>query len=225
MRRLAIVAAISSAACPAFAQEGGFYVGGGLGAVISSETDQTYTPGATIGSTGTVSTDHELGFSGSAFAGYDFGAFRLEVEAGVLSADVEKLSSSFALPSASLVSGSQNGHGEVRAQSVMANATVDVGDFYGFNLFLGGGAGVAKLKIADLQTATAAGPLLDDEDDWRFAWQGLIGVRKPLTDNIDVHVRYRYLSVDDVEMVGQSGRAVSAELSSHALEGGISFNF
>lgn len=227
MRTFAAVAAFSSTliACPAFAQDGGFYVGADLGAVISSETDATYTPATLAGTRGTISTEHDIGLTGSAFAGYDFGSFRIEAEAGFLSADVDQLTSSFAL-GASLVAGSQDAEGEVSAQTLMANALLDVGGFSDFTFFVGGGIGAAKLKVSGLKATAAPGLLLDDEEDeWRNAWQGIAGLRKPLTSNIDLHVRYRYIDIDESEMVGQAGRAVDIDLSGHSLVAGVTYNF
>ncbi len=227
MRRVALVTAASSAlsilAFPAFAQDGGFYISGELGAVISSETDQVFTPGTLAGSTGKISTEHDLGFSAAASVGYDFGAFRIEAEAGHISADVDKVTSSFSVGSG-LTAGSQSASGEISARTLMANASVDFAGFDDFTFFAGGGAGVAKLKASIRLSGGTT--LLDDEDsDWRFAWQGFIGVRKPLTSNIDAHVRYRYFTVDDAEMIGLGGRVVEPELTSHSIAAGVTFKF
>jgi len=224
MRRFSTVALLSStlAVAPAFAQEGGFYAGADLGAVISAETDQDYVPGSTVGSTGNISTDHEIGLTGSAFVGYRFGAIRVEAEAGYLSADIDGLTSNFILPGG--VTGSQSSIGEVSAQTFMANATVDVGQFSDFTFFVGGGAGVAKLKVSEMTSSTGT-IVLDDESDWKSAWQASIGVRKPLATNIDLQVRYRYFDVDDAEMTGFGGRTVTAGLTAHSIVGGVTFNF
>lgn len=225
--KMVVGAALSSAliALPAAAQERGFYIGGELGAVVSSETEQQYTPGATVGTTGNISTDHEIGFSGAAFAGYDFGPVRIEAEAGHQSADVEKVSSSFARAGGDLVTGSQSASGDVSARTVMLNGIWDAGDFGGFSFFLGGGVGAAKLKVSDLTTAGGAELLDDKDEDWLFAWQGLGGVRKALSANVDAHVRYRYMKVDEAEMVGLAGRAVTADFSSHSVALGLTLKF
>ncbi len=107
----------------------------------------------------------------------------------------------------------------------MANVIVDIGAVDGFEFFVGGGAGVAKLEFSDVTLGSGA-VLLDDEgSDWLFAWQAMAGVRKPLSDRVDLHVRYRYVDVDDAELIGLAGRAVSAGLSAHSLSVGLSFNF
>src|SRR5690606_36368375 len=108
--------------------ETGLYVGGHLGAVVPAETDQTYTPGTTAGTTGNISTEHELGFDGSAFAGYDFGTFRVEAEAGYMSTDIDGFTSNFATPGPT-AAGSHSAIGDVKARRIIANAMLDVGGF------------------------------------------------------------------------------------------------
>ena len=226
MRGLAIAGMFTTAliGCPAFAQETGLYVGGHLGAVVSAETDQDYTPGAGAGTTGNISTDHELGVDGSAFVGYDFGAFRVEAEAGYMSAGIEGFTSNFLTPGPT-AAGSHSASGDVKARRVMVNAMFDVGGFNDFAFFIGGGAGVAKFEVSGMASSGSSAALDDEDSDWRFAWQGIAGVRKPLTSNIDAHVRYRYFNVSDAEMTGFGGRAVTTELTTHSVEAGITFNF
>ena len=226
MRKILFGAAFSSAliAAPALAQEGRFYVGGELGALVSSETDQTYTPGAAPGSAGAISTEHDLGFSGAAFAGYDFGPIRVELEASYFSVDVDEVSSSFAA-GGGLIVGSQGASGDVSARAVMANGAWDIGGPAGLTFFVGGGVGLAQVKVSGLTTSGGAVLLDDEDDDWLFAWQVSGGVRKALTSNLDAHVRYRYFNVDDADMIGLSGRVVAADFSAHALSVGLSLNF
>lgn len=226
MRKILFGAAFSSAliAAPAMAQESGFYVGGELGALVSSETEQTYTPGATPGTTGAISSDHDLGFSGAAFVGYDFGPVRVELEASYLSAEVDEVNSSFAV-GGGLLAGGQGASGDVSARSVMANGAWDIAGPAGLTFFVGGGVGLAQVKVSDLTTSGGAVLLDDEDDDWLFAWQVGGGVRKALTSTLDAHVRYRYFNVDDADMIGLSGRVVAADFSAHALAVGLTFNF
>lgn len=226
MQKLLFGAALTSAlfATSAMAQDGGFYVAGELGAVISSETEQTYTPGATPGSTGAVSSEHDLGFSGAGFVGYDFGAIRVELEAGYLTAGVDEVSSSFST-GGGLIAGAQGASGDVSTRYVMTNGAWDMSGPRDFTFFVGGGLGAAQLKVSDL-TTSAGVALLDDEDDnWLFAWQAFGGVRKSLMSNLDLQLRYRYFNVDDAEMTGLSGRVVGADFSAHSVAIGLSYNF
>lgn len=226
MRKIVLGAALSSAllVAPAMAQDSSFFVGGELGALISSETDQQYTPGATAGSTGSISSEHDLGYTGSAFFGYDFGALRVELEAGYQSAGIDEVKSSFATPGG-LVSGTQPAEGDVSVRAIMANGMWDFSGAEGFTFFVGGGAGGAQLKVSGLTTATDVELLDDKSGSWLFAWQGIAGVRKSLTDNLDAHLRYRYFNVDEAEMIGLGGRVVEADFSSHTLALGLTLNF
>jgi outer membrane protein OmpA-like peptidoglycan-associated protein len=50
-------------------------------------------------------------------------------------------------------------------------------------------------------------------------------VRQALSPNVDIHLKYRFFNVDDLEMVGFGGRTAGVDLRSHSLVGGITFNF
>lgn len=211
----------------ALAEGGHFYAGIDLGAVLSSESEQTYIPGLGAGSTGHVTTGHELGFSASAVYGYDFGWVRAEIEAGYVSADVDEVTTDFPLPGSSSPAdiGSFSAEGDVAAQTFMANLIFDVGVVSDFTFFVGGGAGVAQLDFSALARSSSGAFLDDDNDEWLFAWQAMAGVRKPLSEKIDIHVRYRYISVDETELIGFGGRVVYPGFTAHAVSAGITFNF
>lgn len=226
MRKILMAAASAAAfvAAPAMAQDRGFYIGGELGAVLGTDTDLQMTPAATAGSTGRITADHALGFAGAGFAGYDFGRIRVEIEAGALSAGVDGLDSSFGV-GAGLVAGSQDADGDVGVRYVMANAVLDLGSYHGFAFFVGAGGGRAQVKASEITTSGGA-ILLDDRDqDWRFAWQGVVGARRPLTDHVDLQVRYRYFSIDDAEMIGLGGRVATGSVTAHTLGVGATWKF
>jgi OOP family OmpA-OmpF porin len=80
-------------AAPAFAREGAMYVGGEFGAMIVEDMD------VDIGATNNAITlNHEYGYDGGIFVGYDFGAFRLEAEAAYKKADLESYQTTIRLP-------------------------------------------------------------------------------------------------------------------------------
>src|SRR4051794_21759212 len=95
MRKLAIAVALSSTllATPAFARDGAWYVGGEFGAMIVEDTN------VDIGAVNNAITlNHEYGYDGGLFVGYDLGAFRIEGEAAYKKADLESYSTSIQLP-------------------------------------------------------------------------------------------------------------------------------
>ena len=228
MRKLAIAVALSTTvlAGPALARDGAWYVGGDFGAMIVEDSDTTFTPGLGAGTTGTMNIGFEEGFDGGAFVGYDFGAFRVEAEVSYKQADVEDLVTNGMTPPGT--SGTTGiwafGNGEVSVLSGMVNAMLDFGDEDGLSGFIGGGVGIARVDVGNVTAFTNTGAIIDDSDT-RFAWQVIAGVRQALSRNIDIHLKYRFFNVDELEYVGYGGRAVGMDLRSHSLLGGISFNF
>src|SRR3546814_15003422 len=102
----------------------------------------------------------------------------------------------------------------------MVNGLLDFGDDDGLQGFVGGGAGVARVSVEPV----FAGPFLDDSDTG-FAWQAIAGVRAPLSDSIDVGLKYRFFNADNLDLVDQTGRDVSTRFRSHSLLGTLTFNF
>jgi outer membrane protein OmpA-like peptidoglycan-associated protein/opacity protein-like surface antigen len=225
MRKLAIAAALSTTvlAGPALARDGAWYVGGDFGPMIVEDMDANFTPGSTTGSTGTSAIDFDEGFDGSAFVGYDFGAFRIEAEVGYKGADIEGITNSgIAFPGTG-ASVSLGGDGDVNVLSGMVNGLLDFGDDDGLSGFVGGGVGLARVDLS-LSAFTNTVAAVDDSDT-RFAWQVLAGVRQALNPNVDLHLKYRFFNVDDIELTGFQNRVVGTDMRSHSLLGGITFNF
>lgn len=228
MRKLAIAVALSTTvlAGPALARDGAWYVGGEFGAMITEDTDTTFTPGLGAGTTGTINIGFTEGFDGGGFVGYDFGAFRVEAEVAYKQADVEDL-----LTNGITVPGDNGttriytgGNGSVSILSGMINGLLDFGDEDGLSGFVGGGVGVARVDVNNITAFTNTGAILDDSDT-RFAWQLVAGVRQALSRTVDIHLKYRFFNVDELEFTGFGGRAVQADIRTHSLLGGITFNF
>ncbi|MCH4554474.1 hypothetical protein MKW35_17775, partial [Aestuariibaculum sp. L182] len=74
---------------------------------------------------------------------------------------------------------------------------LDFGADDGIQGFVGGGVGVARVKAK--YGLNTRGNFLDDSDTV-FAWQGLAGVRAPLTDHIDATLKYRFFNADNVKL-------------------------
>ncbi len=227
MRKLAIVVALSSTvlATPALARDGAWYVGGDFGAMIVE--DVSFDVGAAEDA---IIVDHEYGYDGAGFVGYDLGAFRLEAEVAYKRARIDELETSIALPGArspgSTIPQSffNAGGGNTTALSFMVNGLLDFGDDDGISGFLGGGVGMARVNFNNQRQFANQGAFIDDSDT-RFAWQLLAGVRQAISDNIDVTVRYRFFNVSGLETVGFNGQDFNTRLRTHSLLGGLTFNF
>src|SRR3546814_743375 len=193
MRKLAVALALASTvlASPSLARDKSWYVGveGGAMIVEDIEFDVGEASKATV-------VDSNYGYDVDGTVGYDFGAFRVETEVGYRRATVDGISSTVATPIyangglANLAAGNYDfAGGSTSALSFMLNGLLDFGDDDGVQGFVGGGVGVDRVK-ANYALSTG-GSFLDDSDTV-FAWQGLAGVRAPLSANLDVTFKYRF---------------------------------
>src|SRR4051794_36206583 len=204
MRKLAIAVALSSTllATPAFARDGAWYVGGEFGAMIVEDTD------VDIGATqNAITLNHEYGYDGGLFVGYDLGAFRIEGEVAYKKADLDSFTTSVALlgQNSGTFATQGNSGGSTSALSFMLNGMLDFGDDDGISGFVGGGVGMARVKVNNATVFSNLGPYLDGSDS-RLAWQVIAGVRQAITDNIDITVKYRFFNVKDVRMTAFNGQ-------------------
>src|SRR6478736_4011302 len=95
MRKLGLGLATATAviATPAIARDGAWYVGGDFGAMIVEDTSVDVN-----GVNDALSLNHEYGFDGALFVGYDLGAFRIEAEASYKRANVSDIEFSTQVP-------------------------------------------------------------------------------------------------------------------------------
>src|SRR6185436_6954064 len=156
MRKLAIVVALSSTvlATPALARNSAWYVGGDFGGMIVEDIqfDFGLQPTVPSSSSAQLVTNHDYGYDGALFVGYDLGAFRLEAEVSYKRADVDDIEYSTAVPGLGNPVGSAvtptitpAGGGRTSALSFMVNGMLDFGDDDGISGFVGAGVGVARI--------------------------------------------------------------------------------
>ncbi len=224
MRKLAVTLALATTALstPAFARDDAWYVGVEGGAMLVE--DIKFDVGTAKDA---VTVNHRAGFDVDGVVGYDFGPFRAEAEVGYRQAGITDINSTVALPAVPgagfLPAGSYSqAGGRSSALSFMVNGLLDFGDNDGVQGFVGGGVGVARVKerIGLNQRAD----FLDDSDTV-FAWQAIAGVRAPLSDSIDVSLKYRFFNADKVKLTDVAGRGMEGRFRSHSIMGGLIFNF
>ncbi|MFC0203502.1 OmpA family protein [Novosphingobium soli] len=141
--------------------------------------------------------EFKKGFDGGAVLGYDFGPFRLETEASYRQANIK-----------------YSGGADASNLSFMVNGLLDFGPDDGLQGFVGGGAGVARVD-ADV---------IDDSDSG-FAWQAIAGIRAPLSAHWDIGLKYRFMNVDNVDLVSPAGDSLETRWRSHSLMGTLAYNF
>ncbi|HYJ30184.1 MAG TPA: OmpA family protein [Allosphingosinicella sp.] len=221
MRNLAIAVALSSTllATPAAARDGAIYIGGEFG--VMSVDDMDIDIGAVDNA---VTVNHDHGYDGGIFVGYDFGAFRLEAEAAYRNADLDSYDTTIRLPLEGAVFPTQReGSGSSSALSFMVNGMLDFGDDDGISASVGGGVGMARVQANEYRNFANATPFLDGSD-WTMAWQLLAGVRQAISDNVDVTVRYRFFNTRTAELIAFNGGETGMRFRSHSLMGGLTFN-
>lgn len=224
MRKLAITLALATTALstPALARDNAWYVGVEGGAMIVEDIDYDLTTPAG----GVTTIDSDYGYDVGGQVGYDFGAFRVEAEVSYRSATVDEIRTTAGVatgPTTAVGAGVYSGGGRTSALSFMANAMLDFGDDDAISGFVGGGAGVARVKASDVRVNNNFVAL--DDSDTVFAWQAIAGVRAPITENIDVSLKYRFFNADDVRIVNVRGVGYDGRFRSHSILGGVTFNF
>jgi outer membrane protein OmpA-like peptidoglycan-associated protein/opacity protein-like surface antigen len=234
MRKLAIVVALSSTvlATPALARNGAWYVGGDFGGMIVEDVNFDFgiTPGIPSNNSSQLAINHEYGFDGALFVGYDLGAFRIEAEVSYKRARADDLEYSVAPPGfagpgrAITPTIGPAGGGRTSALSFMINGLLDFGDDDGVSGFVGGGVGMARVDYNNVRRFGNQGAIVDDSDT-RFAWQVVAGVRQAISDNVDITLRYRFFNADNIRTVDFRGFESESRFRSHSLLGGITFNF
>uniref|UniRef100_UPI0025CBCB62 outer membrane protein n=2 Tax=Pseudomonadota TaxID=1224 RepID=UPI0025CBCB62 len=227
MRKLAVVLAFASTALasPALARDNAWYVGAEFGGMIVEDIEYDIT--AATSGTGTV--DSKYGYDVGGVTGYDFGSFRLEAEVAYKSAVVDGYSSTVGTPVLGAAGpgiaapGTYDyAGGRTSALSFMVNGLLDFGDDDSIQGFIGGGVGVARVKSRI--ALNQRGSFLDDSDTV-FAWQGIAGVRAPLTDNLDATLKYRFFNASNVKLVDVANRGFDGRFRSHSILGGLTYNF
>ena len=139
----------------------------------------------------------KTGYDVGTMVGYDFGGFRLEGEVSYRRAEIQQINSNLGRVGVHPVT---LPFGKVTSFSGMLNGYVETGDDDGLQLFLGGGVGYGRVKV---QASGRPAPnyliTIDDKDDG-FAWQLLAGARIPVTDHIDLGLKYRFFNPAHVDV-------------------------
>ena len=224
MRKLAITLALATTmlASPAVARDKSWYVGIEGGAMLVEDTDFDYARAALAVPNG-ITVDHKTGLDADIIGGYDFGPVRAEAEIGYKRASIGDVfaASSITTNPISVF----DGDGRVTALSSMANLLLDFGDDSGFSGYVGGGAGVARVKYSiSVPALGVATPNLSDRDSG-FAWQAIAGVRAAISPNVDLGLKYRFFNAAKLDFADGVGGSYRGKFRSHSLLASLIFNF
>ena len=211
------VVAIVMGAAPAFAKDGQPYLEVDMGALL---LDDVRFDTVTVRTMVSTELQNELGYDAAAILGYDLGPVRLELEGSAKRAGIDQLLRTKVnrLTNASVIR-NLDGSGNTAALSIMANALIDIGNDDGLQAYVGGGVGYSWIDMK----ANADANFLDDSDG-SFAWQALAGVRYPVSDKIDLGLKYRFFNANNVDVALASGAAASPKWRSHSLMATLAYN-
>src|SRR5690606_25793933 len=109
--------------------------------------------------------------------------------------------------------------GGVKILSSMLNVLLDLGGKDGVGFSIGAGAGIAGV---DTRVRT---PDVLDSEDVAFAWQGIAALRVPVSDSVDIGLKYRYFNVENVSLIDNFARPLKADLTSHSILASLLFNW
>ncbi|MFO1255265.1 MAG: OmpA family protein [Sphingomonadaceae bacterium] len=208
MRKLILGMALASTALatPALARDDTWYVEFDAGGMIVEDSHAVDSnSGVEVGVA-----NWKTGYDVGGIVGYDFGGFRLEGEVGYRRAGLD-----------TIVANTVNitpVDGHTSDLSFMLNGLLDFGDDDGLQGFVGGGVGVGRAKLY------SAGAQFDDSDSG-FAWQALAGIRYPVTDNVDLGLKYRFFNQDNVNLAGSQRLPIDTRFRSHSLMLTLGYNF
>jgi opacity protein-like surface antigen len=216
MREYLLAAAAATAiATPAVARDESGYVGieGGAMVVQDMDHDLNFEDEALGSVDDLISIDHKYGVDIDAIAGYDFGMVRAEAELGWKRASHDEYD----------VGGDLfDGDGRTSVLSLMGNVLLDFGNDDSWSGYVGGGVGLARTRVQLNDVGRIS--------DTGFAWQSIAGVRHPISDNIDVGLKYRFFnakvddSVDLTDLDFGPGD-IESRFRSHSLLASLIFNF
>jgi OmpA-OmpF porin, OOP family len=202
---------------PAFAKDGQPYLEVDMGAMLLEDVGFDT---VTVRSLLRTDVQNDMGYDAAAIVGYDLGPVRLELEGSAKRAGIDALfrTKTNRATNAS-VTRNLDGSGNTAALSLMANALVDIGADGGLQAFAGGGIGYAWIDMK----ANADTNFLDDNDG-SFAWQALAGVRYPVSDKIDLGLKYRFFNAKNVDVMLASGTEANPKWRSHSVMATLAYN-
>jgi OmpA-OmpF porin, OOP family len=229
MRKYLLAAASALAfASPAAALDNSWYVGVEGGAMVVEDTEFDYRT-TTSAIDDAIIVDNKIGIDLDLIGGYDFGWVRAEAELAYKRASVDEANVNQGL-TAPAVGGFRDADGRTSVLSAMVNVLLDFGDDEGWAGYVGGGAGLARVKYkVDVNGLTPALGFSDSDDS--FAWQAIAGVRKAISDNMEIGLKYRFFNASNLNYSGTRGGTtpvafdLETRYRSHSLLASLIFNF
>jgi opacity protein-like surface antigen len=114
-----------------------------------------------------------------------------------------------------------SGEGEVEAYGAMFNVFYSP-EYLNWPVYPYIGAGVG---YAEVETSLALNAFTVNDDDSVLAYQGILGVRWPVTENVSLTLDGRYFSMENPEFTGSGGEPFEFEYDSITGVFGLQYRF
>ena len=108
---------------------------------------------------------------------------------------------------------------KIQSINVLGNGYLDLGTWYGLTPYVGAGAGMAMVKVFDVQ-----GTVSENHSRWNFAWAGMAGVAWTVAPNLQLDFGYRYLNVGKAESGGATPVTFD-RVAGHEVRLGVRWSF
>jgi iron complex outermembrane recepter protein len=208
----------------------------GLDAGVSLFSDQQYDVRARIDPTLGVAYDalevkHRPGWAIGGQLGYDLGIFRTELDITRLQANLNEVqvnSTQVPIDSSGRPAGTyDNPGGTTRVLAFLLNGMFDVGgnEHTPWAVQAGGGIGLANVNSRRWALEDSVAPAFQVDNKNGLAWQVLAGVRRTLTERLDLTLKYRFFSVNDLDLFTTNANEINGTVSSHSITAGAAINF
>ncbi|MBM3598606.1 MAG: OmpA family protein [Alphaproteobacteria bacterium] len=222
---LAMLVAVGSASV-ALAQSPttGWYTGIKAGLNDTRNADLRGTGGSTLSATN----NYDLGWGLTGSAGYDWGAWRTELEIGYRRniLDTMNVRNDNGIPAAAgqaAQSGtSPSAGGDASSLAVMANLLYDFNTGTAWEPYLGVGLGTAQVQY---NTVRGGGVGYVDDTDWKLAYQLIAGLAYWFDPNWAITADYRFFGTTDPRFSDRRGQSFESEYQSHSVLVGLTYRF
>jgi outer membrane protein OmpA-like peptidoglycan-associated protein len=184
----------------------GWYIQGGAGVNWPRDVDNN------VGGIERETT-HDLGWLGVGSVGYGWqNGLRLELEGSYRSNSIDEIAGA-------------GGQGDVNNTAIMTNLIYQYQTTGWVIPYVGLGVGAGHVSYDNVRPLGGPPTTTVDDSDWSPAFQAMVGVEFPITQNLGLNVGYRFLYEPGIEMTAANGAGVDTTYQSHAVLVGLRWSF
>ncbi|MET0287396.1 MAG: TonB-dependent receptor [Polyangiales bacterium] len=208
----------------------------GLTAGIVKLADTTYDAQALVNpsqgrANDALTASHDVGSEVSGVVGYDWGLLRSELELTNTYAHlgaVDLRANSVTVDASNPALGTYDDpSGTSHLFEVMFNALIDIGGNARtpWAVQAGGGVGLVRVYSWKWRLEDSESPAFQVDNPTPFAWNAQAGIRRRLTDRVDLTLKYRFFNIPNQKLFTSNANRLEGSPSSHSALLGVNVNF